>query len=89
VSTVNGSRLRIQVQAADAQGHRAFSLHSLDESAGSGSGALHATGVLAGSRDESAEPLPDAWPPEGTTQLDISNLYARLTAQGVDCGPAL
>src|SRR5882757_6292157 len=95
ISTASGSRAKIQVQAADAQGHRAFSLHGLDEasSARSGGWILHAMGVLAGAEEgggeESAVPLSEAWPPEGATQLDISNLYARLSAQGSDCGPAL
>ena len=91
ISTANGSRVKIQVQVADAQGHRAFSLHSLDESSSTSSGGwiLHATGVLAGSREETPVSLQETWPPEATTQLDISNLYARLTAQGRDCGPAL
>jgi len=91
ISTASRSLVKIQVQAADAQGHRAFSLHGLDEASGAEASGwiLHATGVLAGSREETAGPLQEAWPPEATTQLDVSNLYARLTAQGLDCGPAL
>jgi len=93
ISTASRTRVKIQVQAADARGHRAFSLHGLDEASGAGGWILHATGVLAGSeegsREESAVLLLAAWPPEGTTQLDISNLYARLSARGLDCGPAL
>ena len=34
-------------------------------------------------------PLLEEWPPEGTTRLDISNLGARLSAQGLDFEPSL
>src|SRR5215469_15277650 len=48
ISAASGSK--VQVHAADAQGRRAFSLHSLnDESSATSRGRLlHATGVLAG-----------------------------------------
>ncbi len=95
ISVSGGSQVQVQVHAADAQGRRAFSLHSLDEasSATAGRRLLHATGVLAGAeaagRNGAAAPLLKEWPPEGTTQLDMSNLYARLRARGRDYGPAL
>ena len=94
ISSTGGSRVQVLVQAADAQGRRAFSLHSLDEasSARSGRWILHATGVLAGAeaagREAAAVPLLKEWPPEGANQLDMSNLYARLSARGLDYGPA-
>ncbi|WP_156175395.1 type I polyketide synthase, partial [Bradyrhizobium sp. LTSP849] len=93
ISTASRSRVKIQVQAADAQGHRAFSLHGLDEASGADGWILHAMGVLAGAeergQEESAVPLLEARAPEGTAQLDISTLYTRLSAQGSDCAPAL
>ena len=50
ISAAGGSQVQVQVQAADAQGRRAFSLHSQDEAsfAESGGWILHAMGVLAG-----------------------------------------
>ncbi len=95
ISATGGSQVQVQVHAADAQGHRAFSLHSQDEAscAKSDGWVLHAMGVLAGAeaagRERAAVPLLEEWPPEGSTQLDISNLYARLRARGRDYGPVL
>src|ERR1700761_6792063 len=95
ISAAGGSQVLVQVHAADAQGRRAFSLHSLDKasSATSGGRLLHATGVLAGAeaagRNGAAVPLLEEWPPKATTQLDVSDLYARLRARGRDYGPSL
>src|ERR1700748_3314570 len=95
ISAAGGSQVLVQVHTADAQGRRAFSLHSLDKtsSAPSGGKILHATGVLAGAeaagRNGAAVPLLEEWPPKATTQLDMSDLYARLRARGRDYAPAL
>src|SRR5450432_4247860 len=95
ISAAGGSQVQVQVHAADAQGRRAFSLQSQDEAscAKSDGWILHAMGVLAGAeaagREWAAVPLLEEWPPEGSTQLDMSNLYARLGARGLDYGPAL
>ena len=95
ISAAGGSQVLVQVHAADAQGRRAFSLQSLDKasSATSGGRLLHATGVLAGAeaagRNGAAVPFLEEWPPKATTQLDMSDLYARLRARGRDYGPAL
>ena len=35
-------------------------------------------GAEAADRKRAAVPLLEEWPPEGSTQLDISDLYARL-----------
>ncbi|MBW8854707.1 MAG: polyketide synthase dehydratase domain-containing protein, partial [Bradyrhizobium sp.] len=85
-----GLRVQVQVEAADAQGHRAFSLHSRDE-AGTGSGGWtrHAMGVLAapGEAEVAAIPLLEDWPPAGAASLDVADLYARLSGRGLDYGP--
>ena len=71
ISATGGLRVQVQVQAADAQGRRAFSLRSLDEASGARSGGwiLHAMGVLAGAeaagREAAAVPLLEEWPPAG------------------------
>src|SRR5687767_2395066 len=80
ISATGGLRVQVHVQAADAQGYRAFSLHSLDEasSARSGGRILHSIGVLAGAeatgREAAAVPLLEEWPPERATQPDTSSL---------------
>src|SRR6187402_1283705 len=94
ISAKGGSRVRVNVNAADAQGHRGFSLSSLDEArnATSGGWILNATGVFAGAeatdREAAAVPLLMEWPPEGAHPLDMADLYARLSARGLDYGPA-
>jgi acyl transferase domain-containing protein len=86
-----GLRVQVQVEAADAEGRRALSLHSRDEAAGDGSGGWtrHAMGVLAapGEAEAAAVPLLEDWPPAGGTPLDVAALYARLSARGLDYGP--
>ena len=66
VPAKGGLRVQVQVEAADAQGRRALSLHSLDEAASNGSGAWirHALGVLgsAGEADRRAITLLEEWP---------------------------
>jgi len=95
ISAAGGSQVQVQVHAADAQGRRAFSLHSFSEAscATPGGRLLHAKGVLAeaeeAGREVAAVPLLEEWPPKATTQLDMSDLYARLRARGRDYAPAL
>src|SRR5471032_996974 len=63
ISAAGGSRVQVQVHAADAQGRRAFSLQSQEEAscAKSDGWILHAMGVLAGAeaagREWAAVPL--------------------------------
>ena len=93
LAATGGLRVQVRVQAADAQGRRAFSLHSMDEasSARSGRWIFHAMGVLAAAEavggEAAAVPL-QAWPPDGVTQLNMSVLSARLSARGLDYGAA-
>ena len=89
-----GLRVQVQVEAADAQGRRALSLHSRAEAAGDGLGGWtrHAVGVLGApgeaGKDTSAITLLEDWPPAGAVPLDVGGLYARLSARGLDYGPA-
>jgi hypothetical protein len=76
-------RVRVQVEAADAQGHRVFSLQSRDEASSvrSGGWTHHALGVLGGPEPAVPEaatvPFLEQWPPAGATPLDVPDLYAR------------
>ena len=91
VPAKGGLRVQVQVEAADAEGRRALSLHSRDEAVSNGSGGWtrHAMGVLAaaGEAEAAAIPLLEDWPPAGATPLDVADLYARLSACGLDYGP--
>ena len=89
-----GLQVQVQVEAADAQGHRVFSLHSRGEASSvrSGGWTRHALGVLAGPElampEAAALPFLEEWPPAAATPLNVSDLYARLSARGLDYGPA-
>ena len=87
-----GLRVQMRVEAPDADGRRALTLHSGGEAAATGSSkwTCHAMGVLAGEQTTDRalnEPL-EAWPPPGATSLDVTHLYARLAGRGLDYGPA-
>ncbi|WUI00899.1 SDR family NAD(P)-dependent oxidoreductase [Spirillospora sp. NBC_00431] len=51
----------------------------------------HATGVLTGGARARSAPASDAaaaWPPAGSTPIDVGDLYARLADAGLGYGPA-
>ncbi|MFF7092328.1 SDR family NAD(P)-dependent oxidoreductase [Streptomyces rubradiris] len=78
--------VRLQV-AARADG--TVDIHSRAEHAPADEGwTHHATGTLT---DSGAAPAPapasGAWPPPGTTPLDVGGLYPRLHTEGYDYGP--
>ena len=81
----------MQVEAADAQGRRALSLHSRDEAARVGRLDPPCDGCVGGARgsgpEAAAVPLLEDWPPAGATPLDVADIYARLSARGLDYGP--
>jgi len=88
--STGGLALRMHLEAPDAEGRRVYSLHSRDESAnGSVPWVRHAGGVLGppGALEPSTRTNLQAWPPAGATRLEVSELYARLAARGLDCGP--
>src|SRR5262245_15659336 len=93
ISARGGLRVQVRVGAADAQGRRVLSLHSqvAASNAESGGWTRHALGVLGGAeaagREAAAVPPLEDWPPAGATPLDMSVLYARLRAQGLDYTP--
>jgi len=84
-----GVRVQVRVEAADAQGRRAFTLHSQREGATEDTPWVqHVTGVLGAAQDPALDGSLEAWPPQGATPLDLTDLYAWLSARGLRYGPA-
>ncbi len=84
------TRLLVSVSAADADGRRAFRLHSRRQGGGAGEGAewaLNAEGALSPGRLPPVEP-PPAWPPPGATPIELDSFYERLLGSGLEYGPA-
>ncbi|CAL9423233.1 Narbonolide_10-deoxymethynolide synthase PikA1, modules 1 and 2 [Nocardiopsis dassonvillei] len=88
-----GVQIQAVVEAADARGHRALTVHARpagDPGApdlGERPWTRHATGVLA---PEPAAPPRDlaAWPPADAVPVDTGDLYSGLEAVGYSYGPA-
>ena len=84
-----GVRVQVRVEAADAQGRRVFTLHSQREGATEDTPWVqHAAGVLGAAQDPALDGSLEAWPPQGATPLDLTDLYAWLRARGLRYGPA-
>ncbi|WP_380283493.1 SDR family NAD(P)-dependent oxidoreductase [Kitasatospora purpeofusca] len=90
-----GTDLRVAVGGADEAGRRTVTIHSRPAATAAGAGepgwARHAVGTLAADPDpaaDTAEPLPEAWPPAAATALDLSGVYPALAEQGYAYGPA-
>jgi acyl transferase domain-containing protein/NAD(P)-dependent dehydrogenase (short-subunit alcohol dehydrogenase family)/acyl carrier protein len=84
----------VQVQVAvgepDDAGARRVAIHSRPadpdlEQAGAWS--LHAEGILTAAKPPAVEPLLE-WPPTGAEQIEVEDLYERLTEHGIEYGPA-
>ncbi|MFI5799466.1 SDR family NAD(P)-dependent oxidoreductase [Streptomyces sp. NPDC051677] len=86
-----GARLlRAEVGGPDDKGWREISVYSRKEGTADEEGEndvwiRHATGTL--SRTEAPPAARSAWPPAGAKQLDVTGLYDRLSAAGLDYGP--
>ncbi|MEU1486920.1 type I polyketide synthase, partial [Streptomyces sp. NPDC005752] len=80
-------QLQLHVAAADAQGHRAVTVHSRPESDDEAAWTQNASGLLA---PQAAPPAFDlaAWPPPGAEPVPADDAYGRLAALGYDYGPA-
>jgi len=83
-------RVQLQLEAPDALGHRALTLHSRDEDASDDAPWIrHATGAV--SAAESTTLVVDAtlqsWPPPGAQPIDLTDLYPRLAEAGLGYGP--
>jgi acyl transferase domain-containing protein/NADP-dependent 3-hydroxy acid dehydrogenase YdfG/acyl carrier protein len=93
VLAAEGARLlRAEIGGPDDQGRREISVYSREEGTAGEEGAdggdvwiRHATGTL--STTVASAATRSAWPPAGAQQLDITGLYDRLSAAGLDYGP--
>ncbi len=83
-------QLQITVAAADAAGHRAFTIHARPEDdAATRTWTRHASGFLAPANELSdASDELTAWPPQDAMAEPIDDVYARLTQHGYAYGPA-
>ncbi|MFE9221984.1 type I polyketide synthase [Streptomyces lavendulae] len=84
-----GTQLRLAVAEPDPTGRRAFQVYSRPEdSAPDGPWTRHADGVLApGSQDADAETL-EQWPPAGSVECAVDELYPGFDSIGLGYGPA-
>ncbi|MEJ2856223.1 MULTISPECIES: SDR family NAD(P)-dependent oxidoreductase [unclassified Saccharothrix] len=81
-----GVTLRLTVDAPDEHGRRALGVYAqTDAEQAAGLWTRHATGVLA----EGATPADHLteWPPPGAQPVDLTDLYDRLAALGLNYGP--
>ncbi|MER0242670.1 type I polyketide synthase, partial [Streptomyces sp. HSW2009] len=84
-------RVQVVVSAAAQDGRRDVRIYSHGEGEGADEDwVCHAEGVLSppATDAEKAEELSGAWPPAGSTAVDISAFYAQATEAGYGYGPA-
>ncbi|MFD8009772.1 SDR family NAD(P)-dependent oxidoreductase [Streptomyces sp. NPDC059762] len=90
LSAQGGAELRVQVDAPDEEGRRAFTVHFLPggeqdaEWIRAAAGLLMPATSLASASSSSAE---DAWPPPAAQPVPVDGLYERLAESGYDYGP--
>ncbi|MEU2513100.1 SDR family NAD(P)-dependent oxidoreductase [Streptomyces syringium] len=82
-----GVRLQVAVGEPDESGRRPLSVHSQAEDAAAGTWVRHATGVLAAGAP-AAQPGVGEWPPRGAEELRPEDVYAAMSAAGLEYGPA-
>ncbi|SPE55989.1 Erythronolide synthase, modules 1 and 2 [Streptomyces netropsis] len=83
-----GVRLQVTVGGPDADGRRPLAVHSQAADADDpGSWVRHATGVLAAGAP-TAPPAVGEWPPRGAEELLPEDVYAAMSAAGLEYGPA-
>ncbi|HTA15512.1 MAG TPA: type I polyketide synthase, partial [Solirubrobacteraceae bacterium] len=93
--------LQVTLGEADESDCRVVSIHSRledperEQAVPSGTWTAHAVGVLAPSGSEASrlrpQPLPagsEVWPPEGSVEVDVQELYSQLAEGGLECGPS-
>ncbi|WP_344432379.1 polyketide synthase dehydratase domain-containing protein, partial [Amycolatopsis minnesotensis] len=83
-------RVQVVVEAPDADGARPVKVFSLAEDAAEGEPwTLHASGLVSASGTAPvAGTAFEQWPPSGAGEIDVPALYQRISAIGVDYGPA-
>ncbi|GGR23361.1 acyl transferase domain-containing protein/acyl carrier protein [Streptomyces netropsis] len=82
-----GVRLQVTVGEPDEGGRRPLAVHSQADEAGADAWVRHATGVLA-TGAPTAPPAAGEWPPEGAEELRPEDVYAAMSAAGLEYGPA-
>ncbi|MFE0026413.1 SDR family NAD(P)-dependent oxidoreductase [Amycolatopsis sp. NPDC059021] len=86
-----GVHLQVVVDAPDAEGRRALSVHSRPEpeavDAPLSPWIQHATGTLGRAEARMAVPDTSAWPPAGAEPVDLSAVYDTLAERGFEYGP--
>ncbi|WP_303657754.1 type I polyketide synthase [Streptantibioticus silvisoli] len=81
----NARLLRAEVGAPDEQGRREISVYSRADDAEPDEWTRHATGTLTAAAATAAARA--EWPPPGARPVDLTGLYERLSAAGLDYGP--
>ncbi|MEU9477976.1 type I polyketide synthase [Streptomyces sp. NPDC048191] len=83
----DGTRVQVAVGAPDASGARSVHVYARAESLPADeSWTLHASGLLTAATGTPGTRL-DVWPPEDAEPLDITGLYERHAAAGLEYGP--
>uniref|UniRef100_UPI0028D7211F type I polyketide synthase n=1 Tax=Streptomyces kutzneri TaxID=3051179 RepID=UPI0028D7211F len=85
-----GVRIQVVVGAEEDGGDdRPVAVYSRAENADPDEGwTRHAAGRLAAAAGEALSPLPAVWPPEGAVEIDVTDRYDGLAAQGLVYGTA-
>ncbi|MER6610811.1 type I polyketide synthase [Streptomyces sp. NPDC000927] len=85
----DGVRVQVAVGAPDPAGARTVQIHARAENLPADAPwTLHASGLLIAPADAAPGARLDAWPPRDAEELDLSGLYERHAASGLDYGPA-
>ncbi|WP_157110643.1 type I polyketide synthase, partial [Nocardia anaemiae] len=83
-----GVRIQVVVGAPEHEfAQRSISIYSRGEHDRDGQWVLNARGLLT-TRDDTAAPEPEVWPPSAATGIDVAAAYTGLLALGYDFGPA-
>ncbi|MFC8047255.1 type I polyketide synthase [Nocardia sp. NPDC057353] len=83
----SGLRLQLLAAAADPEGRRHFTIHTVGEAAEDESWARVASGVLAPAAGPLPEP-PAQWPPDGAEPLPMADYHERAERAGLGYGAA-
>jgi acyl transferase domain-containing protein/aryl carrier-like protein len=81
--------VRVSVGGAQADGHRAFTVHARPRDASGGEWTRHATGRLEATetgRPAAAPAAGRSWPPAGAVGVDLAGVYERLAERGLRYG---
>jgi NAD(P)-dependent dehydrogenase (short-subunit alcohol dehydrogenase family)/acyl carrier protein len=84
----NAVQLQVTVGGSDDSGRRALAVYSRPEGTDAGSWIRHAAGSLAESAFAAPPSGPEAWPPPGSTPVELTDAYSVLRARGYGYGPA-